>query len=161
MFVTHKPLSDLTVNDLMTRDVITVPQEMSLREAGHLLSRAQISGAPVVDEGGRCVGVISTSDFVRRVEEEEDDRDIVVAPFREGCVCDWEVVDLEGLSADPVYRYMTHDPVLASAQAGIRELARMMLDAHIHRMVVVDAHRHPVGIVTSTDLMAALAYAEM
>lgn len=41
------------------------------------------------------------------------------------------------------------------------ELARMMTDAHLHRLVVVDAQGRPVGIVSSTDVLAALASAAM
>jgi CBS domain-containing protein len=36
----------------------------------------------------------------------------------------------------------------------------MMVDAHIHRVLVVDALRHPVGVVTRSDTLAALAYAD-
>ena len=36
----------------------------------------------------------------------------------------------------------------------------MMLDAHIHHLIVVDERRRPVGIVTSTDILAAVAYLE-
>ena len=43
------------------------------------------------------------------------------------------------------------------AALGIRELAHRMLDAHIHRIVIVDEHGHPVGIVSSTDVLAAVA----
>jgi CBS-domain-containing membrane protein len=37
----------------------------------------------------------------------------------------------------------------------------MMIDAHIHRVIVLDEERKPVGIVSSTDLMAALASASV
>src|SRR4051812_17557451 len=60
-----KPLTALTAEDLMSREVITVPTGMSLRGAALLLTRAHVSGAPVVDERGRCVGVLSTSDFLK------------------------------------------------------------------------------------------------
>ena len=39
------------------------------------------------------------------------------------------------------------------------EVARKMLDAHIHRVIVVRADGRPLGIVSSTDMLAALAYA--
>lgn len=77
------------------------------------------------------------------------------------CVlADWQVVELEQLAEDPVRQYMTPDPVTVSMGASIRELARTMIDAHIHRVVVVDEQQKPIGIVTSTDILAALAYAE-
>lgn len=55
---------------------------------------------------------------------------------------------------------MTHDPVLVGAMVKIGELARMMMDAHIHRIIVVDtATDRPIGIVSSIDILAALARA--
>jgi CBS domain-containing protein len=56
--------------------------------------------------------------------------------------------------------YMTHDAVTVFATATIGELARKMIDVHIHRVIVVDKSGKPIGIVSSTDLLAALAHAE-
>jgi len=36
----------------------------------------------------------------------------------------------------------------------------MMIDAHIHRVIVVDEQQRPVGVVSSTDILSAVAYAE-
>jgi CBS domain-containing protein len=77
------------------------------------------------------------------------------------CVlADWQVVEVEKLPADEVRHFMTPDPVTARPDTPVRVLARMMIDAHIHRIVVVDEERRPVGVVSSTDLLAALAYSE-
>jgi CBS-domain-containing membrane protein len=153
-------LFDLTAANLMNRDVITVPQEMSLPVAARVLADAQISGAPVVDSEGRCIGVFSTADLARRAQREK--RAAQKAPTIPGCVCsDWEVVehDWDTLPAESVSWYMTADPVLVSPEARIGELARMMVDAHIHRLIVAGADRRPSGIVSSTDVLAALARA--
>jgi CBS domain-containing protein len=77
------------------------------------------------------------------------------------CVlCDWQIVEVEKLPTDSVSRYMTANTVTVTVDAPIRDLARKMIDAAIHRIIVVDAEQRPVGIVSSTDLLAALAYAE-
>lgn len=54
---------------------------------------------------------------------------------------------------------MTADPVSVPPSTRLSELARSMLDAHIHWVIVVDALDRPVGIVSSTDILAALARA--
>src|SRR5262245_63361934 len=59
-----RPLLGLTAAELMTAPVMTMAEEMSLSEAARLLCGAHISGAPVVDAEGRCVGVLSSGDFV-------------------------------------------------------------------------------------------------
>jgi CBS-domain-containing membrane protein len=58
MATLETPLLQLTAEDLMSRDVLVIPQRTTLRYAAHLLAQAAVSGAPVVDEEGRCVGVL-------------------------------------------------------------------------------------------------------
>src|SRR5262249_39531744 len=70
---------------------------------------------------------------------------------------DWQVLGVESLPTDAVGQFMTRDVVTASRVTPLRELARMMVDAHIHRVIVTDDNRSPVGIVTSTDVLAAVA----
>lgn len=136
MTVANKPLGALTASELMSREVVVIPQATSLREAARLFAREQISGAPVVDEQGRCVGVLSASDFFRPAAES------LAVPFDE-----------------PVSAHMTADPVTVGPATPVRELSRQMLDAHIHRVIVVDEQRRPIGVISSTDILAAVAYA--
>jgi CBS-domain-containing membrane protein len=157
MAVTNRPFLSLTAEDLMTRAVEAIPQEMSLRAAAHLLSQARISGAPVVDAHGRCVGVLSATDFLHWAEKGGPAPEAL--PARPGCRhTDWQVMDAESLPQDEVRQYMTADVVTVPPGTRIADLARQMLDAHIHRVIVVDEQRFPVGIVTSTDILAAVAY---
>jgi CBS domain-containing protein len=75
------------------------------------------------------------------------------------CV-DWQTVELGPLPAEDVRHYMTSDPVVASVDESIQTVARYMLDAGVHRVIVVDEHGRPVGVVSSTDLIAALVNAQ-
>jgi CBS domain-containing protein len=52
---------------------------------------------------------------------------------------------------------MTADPVTARADVRVGELARLMLDAHVHRVIIADPTGRPVGIVSTTDVLAAVA----
>jgi CBS domain-containing membrane protein len=140
MTATPKPLLALTAADLMSRAVVTVPQDMPLPDAARVLSGEHISGAPVTDAEGHCVGMISSTDFVHWAEERARDGG---ARHKDGRVGDC----------------MTADPVTVRTGMGIRDLARLMLDAHIHRVGVVDSHNRLAGIVSSTDVLAAVAYA--
>lgn len=70
---------------------------------------------------------------------------------------DWQVVDVEKLPTDAVRQFMTPDPVTAQPATSVRVLARMMIDAHIHRVIVVDEARRPIGVVSTMDVLAALA----
>lgn len=156
MRLTTKPLALMTAADLMSRDLVMLPMNMSLRSAAHLLSQARISGAPVIDEKGQCVGVLSAMDFLRWSEVEHAE---TANPPGCACnpVCDWQVPEEEAIPHESVRDHMTPDPVTIPPETTVGQLARMMIDAHIHRVVVVDEQRRPVGIVTSTDILAAVA----
>ena len=150
------PLLQLTAEDLMSRDVLVIPQHMSLKAAAHLLGEGRVSGAPVVDEEGRCVGVLSAADLVHWMDRGKQ------ATKRRGagasCVCcDWQLAGLDDMPEDEVSRYMTTNVVATGPETRLGELARWMRDAHIHRIVIVDSRRRPVGVVSSMDVLAAVA----
>ncbi len=157
MIAIGKNLLHLKAGELMSEALILIPREMSLRGAAHLLVQGQVSGAPVIDHVGHCVGVLSAADFVRWAEEGNYPPN---ASRSEYPYCaSWQMLDIDGLPDDCVANYMTPDPVVTSKAAAIADLARMMVDAHIHRVIVVDASQRPIGIVSSTDILAAVAEA--
>jgi CBS domain-containing protein len=202
MPATDVTLPALTAGDLMSREVRTLPAGMPLREAARELARLGVHGAPVVDEAGRCVGVLSVSDFARwaarrdetsapppracsyqEVLREPGGRETVLCQLRPGAcalqrfqeraggrlavVCadphgvgtDWQVVEVESLPADEVRRFMTTELVTASTGASVAEVARLMLDRMVHRVIAVDAGGRPVGVVSATDVLGAVARA--
>lgn len=158
MMTTMKPLVSLCADDLMSPDLIVIPEQMSLQGAARLLSRAQVSGAPVVDGNNRCVGMLSAVDFLHWAENG--------GKSASKCECSdtawkpWQMLDKPEHATTLVADVMTRNPVTAQRRATIGVLARMMLDAHIHRILVVDRDDKPVGIVSSTDILAALARGE-
>lgn len=158
MVTLTQPFSTLTANELMSRDVVMIPQQMSLRAAARLLSQHQISGAPVVDAEGRCVGVVSATDFVHWAEKEEATGQAHPCPTL--FTSSWQMMETEDIPTNEVANYMTLDPVTVSPSTPIGKLAQLMLDAHIHRVVVVDQQCRPIGIVSSTDILAAVARAD-
>jgi CBS domain-containing protein len=108
-----------------------------------------------VDEIGECVGVLSATDFMHAVGYGER---CASSHFNPGCFhAAWQIPDAETLPADEVENYMTRDPVTVPSTTSIAELAHQMTDAHIHRIIVVDARHRPIGVVSSTDILAAVA----
>ena len=155
--LTKSPL-DLTAADVMSRQLLIIPRHMSLRAAAHMLSKARVSGAPVTDEAGRCVGVLSRTDLIRWMDRgARTDKPLATEA---ACVCsDWQMLALDDVPEDEVQQYMTTDLVSAEPDARLGQLARWMLDAHIHRVVILDGRR-PVGMVTTSDILAAVAQAD-
>jgi CBS-domain-containing membrane protein len=65
MIATTRPLPALTASELMSRDVVTISQDMPLHAAAELFCRRQIGEAAVVDADGRCIGMLSATDLLR------------------------------------------------------------------------------------------------
>jgi CBS domain-containing protein len=139
----------------MTDPVMTIPENMSLREAARLLSGANISGAPVVDSEGCCLGVLSSHDFVTLAGKNADggqqtNSTSFIAPWG-------EVINIDDSGECEIRQYMTARPITVAPSTPVGELAQTMVDAHIHRVLVVRNGSQPCGIVTSTDVLAAIA----
>jgi CBS domain-containing protein len=202
MPATDVPLLVLTAGDMMSREMRTIPAGMPLRQAARELARFGAHGAPVVDEAGRCVGVLSVSDFARwaarqdrvsppppracsyqevlrepgghetilcqlrpgacalqRFQERAGGRLAVVCADPHGLATDWQVVEVEALPGDEVRNHMTTDLVTTGTDAPVAELARAMLDRAVHRVIVIDGDGHPVGVVSASDVLGAIARA--
>lgn len=158
MVAVIKPLLSLTAADLMNRPPLVIPQDMSLRMAAHLLSQTQVSGAPVVNAEGSLVGVLSATDFVHLAESGEH-LARCHPQMGESFCAEGQMGDEEVHPEQTVGSLMTADPVTATPDMTLGMLAQRMLDAHIHRLIVVDAHNKPTGVVSSTDVLAAVAQA--
>jgi len=145
MVPAEKPLFSSTAADLMSATLVMVPQEMSLKSAAHLLAQAGVSGAPVVNSDGRCVGVLSATDFVHWMDREHGGPTACAAS-----PASWVARPMGAageLPGQAVRDYMTHDPVTVFATATISELARKMIKVHIHRVIVVDKSGKPIHCV--------------
>ncbi len=59
-------MTQMPVKEIMTKDVITVPAAMPVREVANLLNERSVSGVPVTDDEGRVLGVVSEVDVVGR-----------------------------------------------------------------------------------------------
>ena len=94
---------------------------------------------PVVDGTGRVIGVLSTTD-VLTAEAEADDR-----AARESL-----------LENTPVRDIMTPRPFTIAPGEDLREAARQMLYAEVHRLFVAEGD-HVVGIISTTDIVRAVA----
>ncbi len=123
----------LTARDVMSGPVLSVREDLSLKEVSSRLSEAGISGAPVVDAAGSLLGVVSLADLARTVGEGG-----------------------EGADGLTVRRIMTPIADTVSEDTPVPEIARIMLDNQYHRLVVT-RRQEPVGIVSSMDLLKLIA----
>lgn len=121
----------LRVGNLMSVDPVVIDAEAPIVEAEQLLKSYRISGLPVVHEGG-LLGVISQTDLLS-------------ARSSELIGANWERVKVRHLMSRPA--------VTVHLATTVARAARLMLDEHIHRVVVVDDEGIPVGVLTTSDLL--------
>ena len=148
------------VKDVMNPDVMTVADEMTTDELARYLIEREISGAPVVDSQGHLIGVVSMTDIGRNMAEPSDVESSRSSGFYRDIAADFTV-------EDSVERYVEEravtvrdvmTPVIHQVPftASVAEAARIMVDHHIHRLVVTQG-KEPVGIITSLDLLKVVA----
>jgi CBS domain-containing protein len=133
--------SHMMVADVMTLDPIVVGVDASVEDATRLLHAYSISGLPVIGPGGALVGVISQTDMVS---------------VGNGAVGRAIRAHASGIC---VGELMTSPAVIVPMAAPLAEAARIMRDAHVHRLVVVDDDGHPVGVLSAIDFVELFAEA--
>ena len=149
-----------TAKDLMSPDVMTVPDEMTTDDLARYLVEHEISGAPVVDDQGRLVGVVSMTDIGRSLAEPSDLEPSGRSGFYSDEPADLSLEDLGQryveARAVTVRDVMTPAIHQVAATASAADVARLMVDQHIHRVIVTEG-KQPVGIITSLDLLKMIA----
>jgi len=144
----------MRASDVMTREVATVTPETSIDNLCDLFRERRITGAPVVDEGGRLVGIVSKDDVLFRgrggVTELRQTPDIR-ALFSSGFVG----FDQGGNGARRVGEIMTREVVSAPEESSVGDLCRLMWEHRIHRVPIVRGVLL-VGIVSALDVCRAV-----
>ena len=62
--------NEMTIRDIMTRGVITVPLDLYVRNVADIMSRQNVSGIAVVDHSGTVMGMISETDMLKVILDE-------------------------------------------------------------------------------------------
>jgi CBS domain-containing protein len=149
----------LTVRDIMDPDPVTVSPGDSVEEVVAKMREHELPGLPVVNEGGRCLGIVTEADLVI---VDDEGRDLHLPHYIElfGGVVFLEPLRhfesrLRKAVASTVADLMTRDPVTISPDADVREAGRTIVERGHNRLPVVE-HGRLVGVVTRVDVLEAL-----
>lgn len=153
---------NLTARDIMSSPVITVKEEMSIEEVSNLFSDRMITGAPVVNDKDRPIGVVTLSDIVRNGPRREyiiSDKvasDYVLKdwqpPFDNEELTGYHLEESETLLVRDI---MTPFIYRVDEDTPLKELADIMVSGRIHRLFVTKDDEI-VGIVTALDMLKTL-----
>ncbi len=147
------------VEEIMTRDVITAKENDTVLNVANVLKGNRIAGAPVVNDHGAVVGVVSVSDILKLLDD-----------------CHWYTPfftamdilhlhseelqdikrDIERVSEMKVKDAMSKNPKTIPPDASIDDVAQIMHSTGFNRLPVVDETGNLVGIVARADIIASL-----
>jgi CBS-domain-containing membrane protein len=134
----------MKVREIMSRPVITVSAETGIKAAARLLDEHGVSALPVVDATGALVGIVSEADLIS-IETRPDPRTQATP-----------MAPTAGSSPTTVSEVMTREVLTVSAGSQVSQAARIMLDAGVKRVPVVEGRR-VVGILSRRDLVKLIA----
>lgn len=141
----------MKIQDVMTKDVLTVRPDTPLKEAAAVLARNGVSGVPVVNGDGTVVGVFSEADILVKEEAEDPDKGGLLRWLFEPADPAFE----SKLEARTVEESMTSPALTIGPDRPLREAAAQMLNFGVNRLPVVDEEGTLLGIVTRADLVRA------
>ncbi|MFB6157077.1 MAG: CBS domain-containing protein [Haloferacaceae archaeon] len=144
-------LDALRTEQIMTEDVITIGEKDHVGQAINMLREHGVSRLPVVDDGDRLVGIVTTHDIVDFAVRDVDRQG---RQDRRG--------DIDRMLDLPVYDLMT-DTVLATTPGeSVRDAVARMLDNDVGGLVVTpeDDDDAVLGVLTKTDVLRALTFTE-
>lgn len=158
-------LGTLTARDVMSDHLVTLADDDTIEDAVRVLQARHISGAPVVNEQGAFVGILSIADLLPRSAESETstpEKPVALAHGQDTTT--WDLFERaqpldSATSQERVADRMSRSVTSVTEDAPLVEVARVMCDGHWHRVPVVDRSGALVGIITSMDILAALVNA--
>ncbi len=143
-------LSVLSVADIYTEDVLSVPEDATVGKVINMMRENGISRVPVTNESGYLAGVVTTHDIT----------DIAVRNMDKATRGD-RAGDIERVLDIPVYDVMTSPVETIGADESVETAVRRMLTDDYGGLVVTgEDDRLITGVVTKTDVLRALTYTE-
>ena len=140
----------MRVDDLMTRDVVSVSPETTLKEVAAKLVEHRISGLPVCDPDGTVLGVVSEADILYRERGPAEREGLLARLFEEGLA-----TETRKAAARTAVDAMSTPPITILGYRTVSTAARTMLEHRVKRLPVVDIGGRLLGIVTRADLVRA------
>jgi CBS domain-containing protein len=152
----------LTVADIMDAEPVTVSPQDDVETVVRLLRTHELPGVPVVNDGGRPVGIVTEADLV--LADEEGDLHLPHYIELMGGIVYLEPLRrfearLRKAAASKVKDLMTADPTTIEASASVQEAGRIIVESGHNRLPVVQ-HGRLVGVVTRVDVLEALTREE-
>lgn len=147
----RRKMGEITCGDIMSRDLITVGPETDLEEVWALLRYHKVATVPVIDLSRKLVGIITLVDFLKRADlkkyEDFEEKLVKVIRGTPGATTE---------KASKAKEIMVTRLVTAQESMHIVELVSLLSNRGLHHIPIVNDEQRLVGMVTQSDLIAAL-----
>ncbi len=152
------------VMDFMTRDVVTFSEDAPVYDCAKVLREKRISGAPVVDERGKVVGILSEADIMELIKSQDinintilpSPLDVLELPVRMKIGLGEMEKSIKKAGSAKAGDIMTRGVVSISPEEDLPRAAKVMADKNINRLPVLDSDKKLVGIITRGDVIGAI-----
>jgi CBS domain-containing protein len=146
----------LTARDIMTREVITITDDSTVKELARLLAIHQISGVPVIDDKGGLVGVVTESDLIFQTKKLHIPTVITILdsvfylenPDKMG-------EEMKKMVGAKVKDILTGSPLTVNEDTPLDEIATIMAEKNVHTLPVVNKEIL-VGVIGKKDIIRTL-----
>jgi CBS-domain-containing membrane protein len=146
----------LTARDIMTKEVVSVTTETTIRELAEIITAHRIGSVPVLDSEGTLLGIVTESDLIE--QDKSFHIPTVISLF------DWVIYlesekkfekELKRMTARTVADIFTREVLTVTPETPVSEIADIMSGRKIHAVPVV-AEGKLVGIVSRIDLIRSM-----
>ncbi len=154
----------IEIQDAMQKEVITFKEADKISEVSKILRDHKISGAPVVDDNRKVVGILSEGDIMRLLEVHSPNLnlilpaplDLIELPVRMKYEFDEIAAGINKAAVEKVSSIMTMKVVTITPDKSISDAAELMDQHKVNRLPVVDEEDKLVGILTRGDIIGAM-----
>jgi len=146
----------LKAKDIMTKEVITVKPETTIEELARLLMKQQISGAPVVDDKGKIVGVVTENDLISKNSRLHIPTILRLFDAYIPLGTSKMESDIRKMAASTVEEICTKEIITVDEEASVEYIATIMTEKRIHILPVVREGKL-VGIIGKKDLIKGIS----
>ena len=147
----------LTAGQLMTEKVITVTPATPVRELAQTLSENQISGAPVLDDQGMVIGVVTESDLIDQNKKVHIPTVVTILDsfiFLESPdKMEKELKKMVGITVEDIF---AHEVISVQKDTPLDEVATLMAEKRVHTLPVMDGEKL-VGVIGKSDIIRTIA----
>jgi len=146
----------LTARDIMTKEVIIVQEDMTIETLGRIFIEKRISGAPVIDNKEKLVGIVTENDLVRKNSRLHIPTVVrIFDAFVPLGGTDRVEEEIRRMSASTVSEICTRTVVTVAPDATLQDVSSLMFEKGVHLIPVLDAGRI-VGIIGKIDIIRGM-----